>query len=1265
MVPRSCSSVAYLGKRTPLRVRITGPGGARTLPRTDPDSDLVFVDDLAVLDQAPGGTTDIAFTIPGEEVEANPTVYGQGQLVRVYDDDDGGRCIGGGEISTPPQPGSNGVVVHADGDGKRPDEVLDRPMVWLTYEVEGVQPAGERPYRYPVNDQIFVRLDGRDIEGGWRRKEMFRRNDLGNPGEWRNGMIDRLYDEDINQVAFELRKNRSTSNAVWRIHRRATDGTLTLVTTIDLSASGPADGSTVTVNVPGNPDALYWQLVRTDEGVHTRAFRSRIENRRILCRATSEFYTASDVVRDVATIIGGDQTGIDNTSQNVMPLDARGMSMGDVLDAMTLRTNRPWTRRRSPDGETVNWGFRPWLDQIWDLTSDYYTLAKIPLKRYNVVAIPVRREGGESDWVRERCDPTLDFAPNDAIVLRVPLDEPLPPEAIGRAIARNFADALAEERYEYRLTLDSLEDPANPGVAVAPTRLNAGHVVRIPAEDNLHVRVASSRKLDDGTVEASTKVGDGPTGHPWIDRVITSRKLALARGRGNAWASLVWFDLERPKTLGNPLVGFRETDVRDGRWDGDCIFDFELPTEDIEGNGTAIRAVIGELIYVDAAGVPIPGLEPDKKRIDRKNLDDPEADLPTRIVWKGLRRPHEWRPQVRGWAEDYFGERSRTTAYGPNPPVLPPRAGPPTPIVSVDVDSQRVTARFAGIDDADRTAGGRPMLDRRVRWVFAELYRNGVLVTNSRRRFQDDEKFWRVTNPGNATYRVDAWTVDHYGTSSAVGSNSNVRGRPTAPLNYPTLTWRRGGRRGLRARVAISGYVPGDNRDLAAYLVQLQAEPQNPVDSDEKHPLAIYLEPGDEATLQTGIFDEYVKAGHRGRVRYAVRDADGKVSTFGPWSPIETASVGKRPGKVTHKERESGPTWIEWSWNPPGGWADGTTIGWTASEVAGYRVDVYRNGVLQPEKSSPFKQNTTHRIKVPKGSTGWTRQVTAIGWDEEDDGPQVDSTPMAEPGLGITGSDIPAGVVDYSKLASSLPGFAPTGFYGTPTTNGLAAPNTRSRLVSGPSGSWKNGDMVLNLSESPYRLYKYEDGIWYRATEGNDLTAGSILADNITAGTFTGLGFYGGTFRSAVGTTYMELGSGHSASLDMYQSGVFRGRLAFAGDFIQIKDKNDVVRLSINPGAVDLSGVVSANNIQVSVQGHTHTAASTGSHNHGISGGGSHDHGFTTHTGHDHGGTTGTTSGHSHTIPSGGSHGHSFTSVGDHTHGGATLNDGFHSHSVS
>jgi len=1151
--------VAYEGKRTPFRIVIEGPGGTRTLPKTDPEVELVYTGLPEVQDQALGGTTDISFALPGSEVIAHPTVYAQGQRVLVFDDDDGGRCIGGGEISTPPQPGTNGMTVHADGDGQKPMRMQDRPMVWLTYETEGVQPAGERPYRYPVNDQIFARLDGRDIEAGWRRKEMFKRNDLGNPGEWRNGMIDRLYGEDINQVVFELKKKRNTSNAVWRLHRRATDGTLTLITTIDLSSSGPADGTTITVNVGGNPDALYWQLVRLDEGVHTRAFWSRIENRRILCRADREDYPASAVVRDIGTILGDDLSGVVDSERIAMPLDARGTSMGDVLTSMSALTNRPWTRRRSTDGTTVEMRFRPWLDRIWDLTSDYYTLVKVPLPRFNVVAIPVRREGGESDWVRERCDPTLDFAPNDAIVKRIPLSEPLPDEAWGRAMARNFADELAPERYEYRLTFDRVEDPDNPGVAVAPTRVNGGHVVRIPAEDNLHVRVGSVIKRDDGTCEATTKtVTDGETGHPWIDRIIKSRTLALARGRGNAWASLVFFDLERPKVLGNPTVAFRETDVRDGLWDGDLIFDYVLPTEDIDGNGTAIRAVIGEMIYVDGDGVPIPGLEPDKKRIDRKNLDDPEADLPTRMVWRRLRRPHQWRPQVRGWAEDYFGERSRTTAYGPVPPVLPPRAGPPTPTVAVDVDANRVTARFAGIDDADRTetAKGRPMLDRKVRWVFAELYKNGVLVTGSRRRFQDDEISWRRLDTGNHTWRVDAWTVDRYETASAVGTNSSTRARPTAPLFAPSLDFKRGGRRGLRAKGTVpTGYASGDSRDIGAYVLQLQSEPKNPVDSDEKQRLVIDLEPGDTASAQSGLWEEFIKPGHKCRARFAVRDNDsGKLSTFGPWSnPPVTAILNKKPGPVTNKRREGGPRWVEWSWNHPVAWDDGTTDGWSASEVPAFKGNVRQFGVLNSDKSFTYKDSTTHRIKVPAGSGGWTCDVEPLGWDELSGTNDGDVTAVAEAGLQVGSADITDGAINALRMFSSV---GPIEIVGalpvTGNIDGRTAFLTSDRKIY---RYFAAATLIGGVSYGPG---------WVRASDGGDLVAATITADKlnvgtlsaitanlgtVTAGFISGIDIVAATFRSApAGGLHIQLTSG--AIRFHYSNGFFAQQIAFNGSRI-------------------------------------------------------------------------------------------------------------------
>lgn len=908
-----------------LRHEFRRSGGATLeLPLTDAQGRTHgLVDDFELRKEAPGGPVAITGTIGADLLAAYPTYFEQGVLWKVWDADDvdgshpTGRCIGAGQIDTPPKSAGGVAQITAQGHGQEPDNVFGA-RTWQSRDERRMTAGDSEPHDYDQDEQIKAEVDGARIKLGWEKKTVFLRatgettldgdvsagatsitvavnaggladgekihigdevrtvhssytpgstsipltsaldedHDDGEqvywrannaPEEWASSLVGWWPDADIARVAFDLELTRLAPAEIEVFRATGPAGARTVVDTIDCSSGA----LTRAINVPsiaGTPTLIGLRLVRSqqsDENGADHAFWAIVRNLRVNDLAgNADAYTAAEVVTDIATAEGGDTTGImSSPGVNMMPLDPTDLSDGAILDAAALVAGRYWSRRRKSDGTGVEWVFEPFAATTWNVTQTHAPFEPIGLPRYNAVDVPYKESDGVYRVAREFADP--DPFPGEVIVRRIDLREP-PPEDIARAFALNAADLLAEERYAVLATFSEVEDPANPGVAVPASRVQEGHGLRFTNYDDLVVPAVRLVVTDELVTLDTTPLNEGDTGHPVLDRIIAARDLALARGASQAKATLTGFKLQEPATPQGVQMGIREDEKRKGRRDFDAVLDFKHVTEDVAGNGTAIRRYIGEFEfyrYNGSAWVPVRDAS-GKRLVKRETVtrkrgsDNALQPAASRIVLKRLPHPHEWKVSGRVIAEDVFNEVSAASVW--TTPIMPASFGPKDiDSHTLDIDQHHWRARIVHADATDTEDDGDPTLDQGTAYYKDRLLRR---VSGSGGAFTqvDPPTGWskgdrtrfrgRVHKPTGYEYRHEVKAVDAYGNESATSAATNEVGVPPAPVSAPTIAVEKGNKKGLllTASGAYSGVHTDDDVDTVIVVATIAGRTRRP-----------------------------------------------------------------------------------------------------------------------------------------------------------------------------------------------------------------------------------------------------------------------------------------------------------------------------------------------------------------------------------------------------------------------------------------------------
>lgn len=305
------------------------------------------------------------------------------------------------------------------------------------------------------------------------------------------------------------------------------------------------------------------------------------------------------------------------------------------------------------------------------------------------------------------------------------------------------------------------------------------------------------------------------------------------------------------------------------------------------------------------------------------------------------------------------------------------------------------------------------------------------------------------------------------------------------------------------------------------------------------------------------------KKTERGPFYARLRSVDGSGNK-GAW--VTANKAAPKPGKPTNFRRERDVNAVIFKADPPTAYDDGSTDGWTLSEVAYYKLNVYQNGVLDTERSDPHLLTLRKRVSVPKDSSGWTAKWESVGHEGESSGETTAASAESPAGL----SDI-GGTIGYSQYGDYSAVY---------------------RQTTPPSGNVKDGDAWIDTDDGNkmYRYFSTPKNIagvtypagWNAASDGTDLVAGSVTADEIRGSYIYGYVIEGTVFYTGDpdgGGLYLKMGetnafdritwmSGASWRAEILSDGL--GNISMNGLASVILKHNGTWKLQVDSGGTDI-----------------------------------------------------------------------------------------------
>ena len=250
----------------------------------------------------------------------------------------------------------------------------------------------------------------------------------------------------------------------------------------------------------------------------------------------------------------------------------------------------------------------------------------------------------------------------------------------------------------------------------------------------------------------------------------------------------------------------------------------------------------------------------------------------------------------------------------------------------------------------------------------------------------------------------------------------------------------------------------------------------------------------------------------RGTFHIRVRSVNGS----GKKSAWTTGSNSrKKPGKVRNRTVAGRTRAVVVKFDPPNTWDDLTTDGWDATEVAHYEVSVYRNGSFYDQDLQVKSLRKSFPIPKADANGNWSAIVNAVGHEGES------TTPDA-----ATGSAVPeaAGAETFSELGGTLlSGHLPAIIDASKFVTGVRphhyGANPPANPIDGDVWFDSNVGKVKKYYSSARTFYNNTTGTyqstgtgWIVAADGNDVFAGSVVADVIRGSYIYGLVIEAGSF---------------------------------------------------------------------------------------------------------------------------------------------------------
>jgi hypothetical protein len=220
----------------------------------------------------------------------------------------------------------------------------------------------------------------------------------------------------------------------------------------------------------------------------------------------------------------------------------------------------------------------------------------------------------------------------------------------------------------------------------------------------------------------------------------------------------------------------------------------------------------------------------------------------------------------------------------------------------------------------------------------------------------------------------------------------------------------------------------------------------------------------------------------------------------------EAVATRRVPGKVSGIQTIPKTRGVVSRWTEPSAWSDGSTDDWTEDAVQRYDVELWRAGAKVDDARVKGNRKFWPMTKAEAQLTGYSTKVFAVGVDG-------DATDADPPAGSATPEDITLGNIDGTVSKAQM-GTLGISRYGTTTQMNAA--------------SAVDGDIWINTSFSPTRIYRRVAGAWVYQMHGNVLQAGTVIADAVVAGaidghTITGVVITAATFRTAPSGNRVEM----------------------------------------------------------------------------------------------------------------------------------------------
>lgn len=427
-------------------------------------------------------------TLTGK-VPSSVTWAQQGSAIELWASN--GQRIWAGKLTLDPVLDKGQLSIRAEGYAADIQARRER----MFYRIDG----GEQWVDQDAEPHNFATFQGFDTTAGraslkwaWgNNADVFANGDHAGFILWTEGAEIARY-----SVALECNPNVSNVDFVTR-ELTGPAGTSFLIATHALTSDTTFTGNTA---VDGS-DALWFRAQANAAATPALRRRLKLTSIRVYGRTTDDTFSASEVVSDVAGVVGFDATSVQDNGLAILPLDWTE-EHPDLLTYMSEQTDWHW----EAFGQEVHFG--PW-EKVW---TGYQSMTVGPtwenLRRYNTVLVPFRYVTGV-DGIGEATAADDPFPDEEVAILTDALRDAQPSAALANAMAAAQAPYWASRRVGGRVSIGRVTDEAGN---VERLGIRPGHLLDVADREDLEPQrihgVSLRQNAQTGAIDVTAELND-------------------------------------------------------------------------------------------------------------------------------------------------------------------------------------------------------------------------------------------------------------------------------------------------------------------------------------------------------------------------------------------------------------------------------------------------------------------------------------------------------------------------------------------------------------------------------------------------------------------------------------------------------------------------------------------------------------------------------------------------------------------------------------